>query len=81
MTASIAHEVNQPLTAVIANANASLRWLGAATPNLDEAREAMSRIVRDGKRAGEVIARIRALVKKPIPRKCASTLTKPSKSS
>ena len=64
LAASIAHEVNQPLTAVIANANASLRWLAAATPNLDEAREAVSRIVRDGNRAGEVIARIRALVQK-----------------
>ena len=64
MTASIAHEVNQPLTAVIANANASLRWLAAATPNLDEARNAVSRILRDGNRAGEVIARIRALVQK-----------------
>jgi C4-dicarboxylate-specific signal transduction histidine kinase len=64
MTASIAHEVNQPLTAVIANANASLRWLAAATPNLDEARDAVSRILRDGNRAGEVIARIRALVQK-----------------
>jgi signal transduction histidine kinase len=64
MTASIAHEVNQPLTAVIANANASLRWLAAATPNLDEARGAVSRILRDGSRAGEVIARIRALVQK-----------------
>jgi len=64
LTASIAHEVNQPLAAVIANANASLRWLAAATPNLDEARDAVSRIVRDGNRAGEVIARIRALVQK-----------------
>ena len=64
MTASIAHEINQPLTAVIANANASLRWLAVATPNLDEARDALSRILRDGNRAGEVIARIRALVQK-----------------
>jgi PAS domain S-box-containing protein len=64
MTASIAHEINQPLAAVIANANASLRWLAAATPNLDEARDAVSRIIRDGKRAGDVIARIRALVQK-----------------
>ena len=46
------------------NANASLRWLAAATPNLDEARDAIGRIVRDGNRAGEVIARIRALVQK-----------------
>src|SRR5205823_3976677 len=64
LTASIAHEVNQPLTAVIANANASLRWLAAAAPNLDEARDAVSRILRDGNRAGEVIARIRALIQK-----------------
>jgi signal transduction histidine kinase len=64
LAASIAHEVNQPLTAVIANANASLRWLGAATPNLDEVRDAVSRIIRDGNRASEVIGRIRALVKK-----------------
>ena len=64
LTASIAHEVNQPLTAVITNANASLRWLAAATPNLDEARQAVGRIVRDGNRAGAVIARIRALVEK-----------------
>ena len=64
LTASIAHEVNQPLAAVIANANASLRWLAAATPNLDEARDAVGRIIRDGNRAGEVIGRIRALVQK-----------------
>ena len=64
LAASIAHEVNQPLTAVIANANASLRWLAAATPNLDETRGAVGRIIRDGNRAGEVIARIRALVQK-----------------
>ncbi|MGH7871131.1 MAG: GAF domain-containing sensor histidine kinase [Candidatus Binatia bacterium] len=64
LTVSIAHEVNQPLTAVIANAKASLRWLGGTTPNLAEAREAVSRIVRDGNRASDVIGRIRALVKK-----------------
>ena len=64
LTASIAHEVNQPLAAVVANANAGLRWLANPTPNLAEAREAISRIVRDGKRASDVIGRIRALVKK-----------------
>ena len=64
LTASIAHEVNQPLAAVVANANAGLRWLANSTPNLAEAREAISRIVRDGKRASDVIGRIRALVKK-----------------
>jgi C4-dicarboxylate-specific signal transduction histidine kinase len=69
MTASIAHEVNQPIAAVITNANAGLRWLGAQQPNLDEVRQALGRIVRDGTRAGEVIGRIRALVKKVPPRR------------
>jgi PAS domain S-box-containing protein len=64
LTASIAHEVNQPLAAVVTNANAGLRWLAAALPNLDEARQAFQRIIRDGKRAGDVIARIRALAEK-----------------
>src|SRR5262244_1895353 len=64
LTASIAHEVTQPLAAVVTNANACLRWLAGTTPNLDEAREALARITRDGKRASEVIGRIRALVKK-----------------
>ena len=64
LTALIAHEINQPLAGIVINGNASLRWLAAATPNLDEAREAVSRILRDGNRAGEVIARIRALVQK-----------------
>src|SRR5258706_5562099 len=64
LTASIAHEINQPLAAVIANANACFRWLANSTPNLDEARDAISRIVRDGNRASDVIGRIRALVKK-----------------
>jgi PAS domain S-box-containing protein len=64
LTASIAHEVNQPLAAVVTNANASLRWLAGRTPNLDEAREAVSRIIRDANRASEVIARIRALSRK-----------------
>src|SRR6185295_6156796 len=61
---SIAHEVNQPLSGVVINANASLRWMGAETPNLEEAREATRRIIRDGKRANQVIARVRALSKK-----------------
>ncbi|HKB66737.1 MAG TPA: ATP-binding protein [Pyrinomonadaceae bacterium] len=69
LTASIAHEINQPLAAVIANANACFRWLANSTPNLDEARDAISRIVRDGNRASDVIGRIRALVKKGSPEK------------
>jgi PAS domain S-box-containing protein len=64
LAASIAHEINQPLAAVITNGSACLRWLAGATPNLDEAREAVGRIIRDGKRASDVIGRIRALVKK-----------------
>jgi PAS domain S-box-containing protein len=68
MTASISHEVNQPLAAVVTNANACLRWLARQSPDLDEARAAVERIVRDGSRASEVIGRIRALVKKSPPR-------------
>src|SRR6185503_18574746 len=68
LTASIAHEVNQPLAAIVTNGNASLRWLGGATPNLPEARQAVERIIDDGYRASEVISRIRSLVKKAPPR-------------
>ena len=64
LAASIAHEVNQPLSGIVSNGSACLRWLAVNVPNLDEAREAARRIVRDGKRAGEVIARIRALTKR-----------------
>ena len=64
LTASIAHEVNQPLAGVVSNGGACLRWLAADVPNVEEARETARRIVRDGKRAGEVIGRIRALTKR-----------------
>ena len=64
LAASIAHEVNQPLSGVVSNGSACLRWLAAEVPNVEEARENARRIVRDGKRAGEVIARIRALAKR-----------------
>lgn len=64
MTASIAHEVNQPLAAIVANGNAGLRWLSHATPDLDEARMALRRIVNDGHRAGQVIATIRSMSRK-----------------
>jgi PAS domain S-box-containing protein len=64
LAASVAHEVNQPLTGIVSNGSASLRWLSGDTPNLEEAREAIRDIVRDGKRAGDVIARIRALTKR-----------------
>jgi PAS domain S-box-containing protein len=64
MTASIAHEVNQPLAAVVANGHACLRWLSASPPNVPKAVEAAERIVKDGKDAGEVVRRVRALVKR-----------------
>jgi PAS domain S-box-containing protein len=64
LTASIAHEISQPLAAVVTNADAGLRWLSSDSPDLDEAREAIRRITRDGKRAGNVISRMRSLFKK-----------------
>src|SRR5260370_13452465 len=69
LTASIAHEVNQPIAATVANAQAALRWLHAASPNLEEVDQALTRIVKDGHHAGEVINRIRALIKKTPPPK------------
>jgi PAS domain S-box-containing protein len=68
LTASIAHEVNQPISGVVTNAEAGLSWLGAEPPNLERVREVLGQIVKDGMRAGDVIYRIRALVKKAPPR-------------
>ena len=64
MTASIAHEVNQPLAAVVANAEACLRWLDRGTPDLDAVRRSVEWVIDDGNRASEVIRRVRALAKK-----------------
>jgi PAS domain S-box-containing protein len=64
LTASIAHEVNQPLAGVVANAEACLGWLDRETPNLNEARRSLEWIIEDGNRAGEVIRRVRALATK-----------------
>ena len=64
MAASIAHEINQPLAAIMINGNASLRWLASEPPNLYEAREATHRLVRDGQRAGDVITRLRSLFRR-----------------
>ena len=64
LTASIAHEVNQPLAAIVTNGAACLRWLGRAPPELDEARDAVESMISDGMRASEVIQRLRALSKK-----------------
>jgi C4-dicarboxylate-specific signal transduction histidine kinase len=64
LAASIAHEVSQPLAGIVTNANASLRWLGAESPNLEEARESIRRIIRDGNRSADVVSRMRTLFKK-----------------
>jgi PAS domain S-box-containing protein len=64
LTASLAHEVNQPIGAAVTNASTCLRWLAGETPNLEEARAAAMRVVTDGKRAAEIISRVRQLFKK-----------------
>jgi len=64
MTASIAHEINQPLTAIVANGQAAQRWLANTAPDLGEARGALSKIVEDGRRAGQVIDSVRTMFKK-----------------
>ncbi len=63
MAASIAHEINQPLAAIVANANAGLRWLGKAVPDFAEAQSVLRRIVSDGYRASQVIKSVRATFK------------------
>ena len=68
LTASIAHEINQPIGATVTNAQAALRWLRAEPPNLEALGRALDRIVQDGNRAGSIIHQIRALIKKAPPR-------------
>ena len=68
LAASIAHEVNQPLAAVVADATASLNWLATAKPDLGQVREALAAIVKDGHRAGDIIQRVRQLATKTEPR-------------
>ena len=68
MSASIAHEINQPVAATVTNAQAALRFLAGEPPNLEEVRQALNRIARLGNRVVEVVGRIRALVKKTPPR-------------
>ena len=67
LAASIAHEINQPLAAIVMNAGACMRWLEPARFDLVEARDAAQRIIRDGNRASEVIGRIRAMVRNALP--------------
>jgi PAS domain S-box-containing protein len=69
LAASIAHEVNQPLGAMITSAAACARWLGAEPPEMEKARSALQRITADGRRAGQVVDRIRALVNRQAPRR------------
>src|SRR5207253_10541123 len=69
LAASIAHEVNQPVAAIVANAHAALRWLDAHPPDLGEVRQALRGIIEDGNRTGEVIGRIRGLINKVPPRR------------
>src|SRR5260370_14158049 len=69
LTASIAHEVNQPIAGAVTSADAGLRWLAAQPPALEEVRNAFERVIKAGNRAGEVIGRIRALIRKVPERK------------
>src|SRR5580700_9249616 len=69
LTASLAHEVNQPIAAAVTDANTCLRWLTRDRPDVEEARQAASRIVKDATRAGEIISRIRLLFKKGTPQR------------
>jgi C4-dicarboxylate-specific signal transduction histidine kinase len=69
LTASLAHEVNQPIAATVANANACLNWLAGDTPNLEEARASAMSIVEDGTRAADIISRTRLLFKKGTPQR------------
>ena len=68
LTASIAHEVKQPIAAAVSNAQAALRWLDHQPPDLEEVRQALASIVKDGMRAGDVVGHIRDLIKKAPPR-------------
>jgi len=69
LTASLAHEVNQPIAAAVTNANTCLRWLTRDRPDVEEARAAAMRIVKDGTRAAEIVKRIRLLFKKSTPQR------------
>ncbi|MDC3958045.1 PAS domain-containing protein [Polyangium jinanense] len=74
LAASIAHEVNQPLAAIIADANAALNWLATDPPNLERVRESLTAVIGDGERAGMVLLRIRSLLSRSPPRHRACCL-------
>jgi C4-dicarboxylate-specific signal transduction histidine kinase len=69
LTASLAHEINQPIAATVTNANTSVRWLAGEVPNIEEAREAAKRAAKDANRAAEIINRIRSLFRKGTPQR------------
>jgi PAS domain S-box-containing protein len=69
LTASLSHEINQPIAAAVTNANTCIRWLAGEHPNIEEAREAAARIVKDANRAAAIISRIRLLFKKGSPQR------------
>jgi C4-dicarboxylate-specific signal transduction histidine kinase len=75
LSASIAHEVNQPLAAIVANSNACQRWLMANPPNLERAQKTVERIVRDANSAADVVSRIRALFKQSIGTRTRTALS------
>jgi PAS domain S-box-containing protein len=77
LTGSIAHEVNQPITATIIGAQAALRWLGRQPPALEEVRQSLVQIAKDGTRAGEVVGRVRDLIKKAPPRQDLLEINEP----
>ena len=77
LTGSIAHEVNQPITATVIGAQAALRWLGRQPPALEEVRQSLAQIAKDGTRAGEVVGRIRDLIKKAPPRQDLLEINEP----
>src|SRR6478736_5050568 len=74
LTASITHEVNQPITAAVTNAQAALRWMSAEPPDFGEVSEALAGIIKEGNRAGEIVERVRALIKKAPARKDAVSI-------
>jgi PAS domain S-box-containing protein len=69
LSASLAHEISQPISAAVTNANSCLLWLSRDVPDLEEARAAASRIVQDGRRAGEIVKRVRLLFKQDTPQR------------
>jgi PAS domain S-box-containing protein len=74
LSASIAHEVNQPLAAIVANSNACQRWLRSNPPNLDRAQTTVERIIRDANAAADIVSRIRALFKQSVELRSFTTL-------